>query len=590
VSFSASANGIAPLSYQWLFGSNTIADATNRTVLLTNVTATMDGRYSVIVSNNAGSVQTRLARLQVDATFTKITTGGIVTDQGDGESMAWIDYNNDGFVDLFSGVGSAGPNNFLYRNNGDGTFTRMTAATAGSVVQTGGEDSAWGDYDNDGFLDLFVVTDSGPAALHHGNANGIFNSVAAGPLLNGNGTRHRAAAWADYDGDGYIDLFVTTQNRIYRNDGNGTFTATTNAAIVTSAVSPNCTWIDYNNDGRPDLWAAAGLNSPNYLYRNDGNGVFTRVGAEQAQGVVSIPAYSGVFADYDNDGFADLWTTAAFGVSGQHLYHNNRDGTFTEVTTQSGLTDLPNAISGTWGDYDNDGYLDLFVSSRSKNLLYHNNGNGSFTLVSSGSVSADASLYNEDYSCAWGDYNNDGFLDLSVGSINGGVAAPNFLYKNNGNSNAWLKVKLIGTSSNRAAIGAKVHVQTTIGGKTVSQLREVCGGGGYGAQNLLPQFGLGDSTNAQLIRIEWPSGIVQEFSNSSSRRQLTITEPARLVLNAPGELILKSWKSIPHAIEATEDLVNWLEIGGTTNSDVASLFLDSGFGSHPRRFYRAVAR
>jgi hypothetical protein len=457
-------------------------------------------------------------------------------------------------------------------------------------VQTGAEDCAWGDYDNDGVLDVFVVTDSGPAALHHGNANGIFNSVAAGPMLNGNGTRHRAAAWADYDGDGYIDLFITTQNRIYRNNGNGTFTGTTNAAIVTSAVSPTCTWVDYNNDGRPDLWAAAGLNSPNYLYRNDGKGVFTRVGAEQAHGVVSIPAYSGVWADYDNDGFADLWTTAGFGVSGQHLYHNNRDGTFTEVTIQSGLIELPTAISGTWGDYDNDGYLDLFVSSKSKNLLYHNSGDGTFTLVTSGSVITDASLYNEDYSCAWGDYNNDGFLDLAVGSINGGTAAPNFLYRNNGNSNAWLKVKLIGSTSNRAAIGAKVHVQTTIAGKTISQLREVSGGGGYGAQNLLPHFGLGDSTNAQIIRIEWPSGIVQVLTNIPSRQQLTITEPARLVINKPGEVLLESWKAIPYAIEASEDFITWLEIGRMTNSDVNFGFLDLESANHLRRFYRAVAR
>jgi hypothetical protein len=520
--------------------------------------------------------------------FTRITSGALATTTGDSEAVAWIDIDNDGWMDLFLGTGGAGAS-FLYKNNRDGSFAKMTSGTAGTVVQTPGEDCAWADYDNDGFLDVFVTVDSAPSVLQHNDGTGRFSKISAGTLLAG-GTRHRAAAWGDFDGDGFIDLFTTTQNRIYRNNGDGTFSRMTNAVIAASASSTSCTWIDYNNDGRPDIFASAGLDSQNYLYRNDGNGVFTRQTAKDVGGVVSIPGNAGVWADYDNDGLPDVWISGAFGVPGQHLYRNNGAGGFTEQTTPSGLTAKPQSTTGAWGDYDNDGYIDLFVPSNPANLLYHNEHDGTFKLITSGSVITDAALFHENYSCAWGDYDNDGFLDLAVSSVLANTAAPNFLYKNVGNTNAWLRVKLVGTRSNRSAIGAKVRVLATIGGKSFWQLREISGGGGYGSQNLLAHFGLGDATSVETLRIEWPSGQVQELPNVSARQQLTVIEPTRLSLVQPGEINISSWKGIPQMLEASEDLQHWVQINaGTESTGASSPFSDPELSQYHRRFYRTKA-
>src|SRR4029453_2374792 len=174
-----------------------------------------------------------------------------------------------------------------------------------------------------------------------------------------------------------------------------------------------------------------------------------------------------------------------------------------------------------WADYDNDGFLDLFVanSSGQNESLYRNNGEGTFAKVTTGSTGSDGG---NSGGCAWGDYDNDGFLDLFVPNWQG--SRPNFLYRNNGNSNAWLKVPCRGTQSNRDAIGAKVRVKASFRGTERWQVREVSGGIGFG-QTPYANFGLGDATNAQIVRIEWPSGTVEELSDVAVKQFLTVTEP-----------------------------------------------------------------
>ena len=245
-----------------------------------------------------------------------------------------------------------------------------------------------------------------------------------------------------------------------------------------------------------------------------------------------------------------------------------------------------------WGDYDNDGFLDLFVTTLGVggapqvNYLYHNNGNGSFTRILTGSPVGDIG---RSVSCAWGDYDNDGFLDLVV--ARGGVfdAENNSLYHNNGNSNNWLKVRCVGTVSNRSAIGAKVRVKATIAGKTVWQLREI-----NPWDALEAHFGLGNATNVDVLRIEWPSGTVQEFPNVAAKQILTKLEPPRLgarLVNGSPEFAVQSWAGFQYQLEASTNLVTWSPVGMliTTNATGATLIPSATPADSNWKFYRAVS-
>ena len=200
-----------------------------------------------------------LVSSHAQTTFTKITTGAIVTDKGASYGGTWGDYNNDGFLDLFVFNESGGPTfPFLYSNNVDGTFTKITSGPPVST-QVDSPAACWGDYDNDGNLDLFVATHS-VNLLYHNNGDGAFSRITTGPLVTGS-AYHEGAAWGDYDNDGFLDLFVTVfvnaanaHNSLYRNNGDGTFTQITNGSPVTDIGSSlGCTWVDYDNDGHDDL-------------------------------------------------------------------------------------------------------------------------------------------------------------------------------------------------------------------------------------------------------------------------------------------------------------------------------------------------
>jgi hypothetical protein len=388
--------------------------------------------------------------------------------------------------------------------------------------------ATWADYDNDGFLDLFVgVNNFGNDWLYHNNGLGSFTKITAGAIVN-SGANANNCGWADYDNDGFIDLFVANSDQndfLYHNNGDGTFTRTTNNPIVLkTGNSQGGSWADYDNDGWPDLFVSR-VNEPNLLYHNEGNGIFTPV----TNGIIvhDVSVGQGTsWGDYDNDGYLDLFVVNP--NSRNFLYHNNGDGTFTKITSGVIVNDIGNGHGCAWADYDNDGYLDLFVANRlGSNFLYHNNGDGTFTRITTGVVVNDVA---DAVSGAWADYDNDGFPDLFVTELN---SFNNRLFHNNGNTNAWLTLKLEGRFSNRAAIGAKVRVKATIGGKTVWQLREISGGGGLGSQNdLRASFGLRDATNVDLVRIEWPSRMVQQLTNVSVRQFLTLAEPSASVTPA----------------------------------------------------------
>jgi hypothetical protein len=606
--FRVGASGTPPLAYQWYFNATNLWSQTNTSLMLPPVNDLDAGDYFVTVTNLYGAATSQVAQLTVGAdSFTRITTGP-GGQFGNSAAGAWGDYDNDGFIDLF--VPNTGPNlvgsasQFLYHNNGDGTFSRITNGAI-AQVQSNGRAGVWGDYDNDGYLDLILVNIDQTNALYLNNGDGSFTQVTNNPVVSDVATS-RSVSWIDYDSDGYLDLFRTALNqprRLYRNNHNGTFTRIIQGSFLTvPGTFLGFAWGDYNNDGRPDLFLPNNGEEnrlPDYLFRNDGSGAFSRVGAGILDG--NFNGSSAAWGDYDNDGDLDLFVANHYHPptdAGRPnlLYRNDGNGTFTSLTSvpandpeyQGGTS-----FGGTWGDYDNDGWLDLFVANRlaENDFLYHNNRDGTFTKILAGILVNDGA-YSQ--AAAWGDYDNDGFLDLFVGNRGG----TNLLYHNNGNDNHWLKFRLIGTRSNRSAIGAKVRVRATINGHSFWQMREIPGGDGLTGQNSLHvHLGLGNATNADLVRIEWPSGAVQEFSNVAAQQFLTVTEPGgepRLAATREGgelKLTLTGKQGCRYAIEGSTSLPTWDTANLTvtiTNQGGAVTFPapDATNGIH--RFYRAI--
>ena len=309
-------------------------------------------------------------------------------------------------------------------------------------------------------------------------------------------------------------------------------------------------------------------------------------------------ALHAAWGDYDNDGLPDLFVTGADGTA--RLYHNNGNGSFTNVTSvpmvSLGLTSGATANGAAWGDYDNDGYLDLVVTCiGAPTLLFHNNGDGTFTQIRDGVPANDGGPGIFTASCAWVDYDNDGFLDLFLTrNTQGAHPISNLLYHNDGNTNAWLEVKLVGSVSNRSAIGAKVRVRATIGGKSLWQVREINSGGGWDVVPLVAHFGLGNATNIEVIHIEWPSGVVQEMHDRTPRQMLTVTEPPQLNISGlfSADLLQVSLVGAvgsTYELQTSSDLRNWTSWTTLLSSNRTMTFTDST-ATITSRFYRAVAR
>jgi enediyne biosynthesis protein E4 len=545
------------------------------------------------------------------SSFTKITTGPVANDIEESVGCAWIDYDNDGFLDLFVTNFGTGATNTLYHNNGNGTFTRFAAGApaneSGSALAHG---CAWGDYDNDGFPDLFISNLGTTNWLYRNNGDGTFQRMTglqAGAIASDPPSSSVSAAWGDFDADGYLDLFVANGalvgNRVdalYRNLGQGRFTNFALASGISQALqSTQGTWADVDGDGRLDLFVTHHANQGNYIYRNLGSVAFQVISNgnvlnERLQSVGSA------WGDYDNDGDLDLFVvnrTLNGPLQRNSLYRNNGSGMFEKINSGDIVNDVGRFTSCAWADYDNDGHLDLFVVNETlRNRLYHNNGDGTFLSVTQGVIFND--LVANSIGCSWGDYDNDGFLDLFV--ANGGITAPqkNFLYRNNRNTNHWIKVRCVGTLSNRSAIGAIVRAKALMGGAVRWQMRQISGGDGWLCQNSLDvSIGFGMATNIDLLRIEWPSGIVQEFHNVAVDQTLVAEEPSRLQLSAVGtgfEIVLKGGgrdafgRYRRYDIETSPDLAGWSVLTNVvvTNAQGIATVRDNSFGT-PNRFYRA---
>jgi hypothetical protein len=495
-----------------------------------------------------------------------------------GPGVAFIDYDNDGWPDIFLVNGMDWPGHVqkhstpkLYHNNHDGTFTDVTHK-AGLDVEMFGLGVAVGDYDNDGYDDLFV-TAYGQSHLFHNNGNGTFTDVTQKAGLLGPKEFSTSAAWVDYDKDSHLDLVVGnyvqwtpetdlyctldgksksyctpesykgTAVRLWHNRGDGTFEDATQKAGLGEPTSKTLgvALLDYDNDGWPDLLLSNDT-QPNKLYRNNGNGTFTE------KAVVAGVAFSedgiaragmGVDAsDYDHSGYPSLLITN-FSNQMISLYHNEGKGLFVDEAPRS---DIGRASLLTLGfgcfffDFDLDGWPDVLVANGHIDAdiqrvqanvkyampphLFRNNGKGKFEEVTKSLGPAFASA-RVGRGAAYADINNDGRLDLLL-STNGG---PVYLFRNDAQgpaaSNHSLRIKLIGTKSNRDGIGTTVKL--TAGGETQTQMLR-SGSSYLSASELVLTFGLAQREKADSIEIRWPSGQVDRISNAPAGQTVTITE------------------------------------------------------------------
>lgn len=392
--------------------------------------------------------------------------------------------------------------------------------------------SVWADIDNDGDLEVYLCQGEESALLRR-TTGSAYENITNGEPLEMTNRLVRSAAFGDYDGDGLVDLYISCHqggganddNRLLRNLGGGAFEDVTPTLMADIGVGRGVTWVDYNNDGHLDLYLVNGNpgvdgapahSVTNRLFRNNGDGTFSDVTTAPLDDPQNGRACA--WGDYDNDGDFDLYIAnlKVDGVGGSNrLLRNDGGGVFTDVTTASLGTDLQTRDAA-FIDYDNDGDLDLFiVNAFAPNLLFRND-NGNFVQVNAGAL---ALGFEDGRAAAWGDYDLDGSLDAYITTFD-----RNYLIRNDhGSSNNWIQIRLEGTTSNRSAIGAQIRVTTG----ELTQLRQIESGSGYMTMHQLPaHFGLGDAELIDQIEIRWPSGIVQTLSDIAVDQVLDVTEPA----------------------------------------------------------------
>jgi hypothetical protein len=505
-----------------------------------------------------------------------------------GSGIAFFDYDQDGWLDIYLTNGSRlnttwpsgqAPTTQLYHNNRDGTFTDVTAKSGLGRAgwQTG---VCIGDFDNDGWDDLFC-TFWGHNILFRNNGNGTFTDVTRQAGLWQDEVRWGSGCtWIDYDRDGSLDLFVANYlkfdqattpapgvnascqykgqpvmcgprglppgtNLLYHNNGDGTFTdVSEKSGILKPGPRTSITAVsyDFDNDGWPDIYVAVD-SAPSILYHNNHDGTFTDIAVSSGCGYSddgNEQAGMGIaVGDYDCDGWFDIFKTN-FSEDTSNLYRNNGDGTFTEVTAKAGV-DL-DRLNVKWGcgfiDYDNDGWSDIlqvdghvypgvdqhsnqtFLESR---VVYRNLGNRKFQDASK-EMGTGITARHSSRGCAFGDYDNDGDIDVIVNNMN---EIPSLLRNDGGNKNNWIKVKLVGTRCNRTAIGARVRVVT---GKHI-QMDEVHSGTSVMSQSdLRLHFGVGQVKTIDRLEVKWPTTQkIEVFTNLNPNQILVIKEGSGII-------------------------------------------------------------
>jgi hypothetical protein len=454
------------------------------------------------------------------SSFQQVAEGPPVNTPADSRSVNFVDVNKDGWDDLFISNGpKGGQNNQLFLNNGDGTFREITGDPITSD-HSPSDGATFADMDGDGDLDAFVVTWYGDRNLLYENLGDGSFRLLENAATNQAMTFSETAAWGDINNDNWLDLYVANstdfktnappvqQNLFYRNDRTGNLLADSSwpqAAHISRCVN----WIDYDRDGDADLFITNEENQPNQLYQNNGSGEMIAISTVLSEDTLS--STSGSWADVDNDGDFDLFVANWMRQTNQ-LFYNEGNGTFRRHNLTPDGEDGGCSFGSAFGDADNDGDLDLFVTNAFcrgplKNFFYLNDGKGNFaqdttTFPSLNTVSS--------YGVAWGDIDNDGHLDLMIANCTPHPSIPqpvNTLFRNLGNDRHWVKIRLVPGNANTSAIGAHIQVKATIYGKETWQLREISSQSGYCGQNsLTAHFGLADATQVDSLIVTWPGG------------------------------------------------------------------------------------
>ncbi|MBK6913368.1 MAG: VCBS repeat-containing protein [Ignavibacteriales bacterium] len=376
----------------------------------------------------------------------------------------------------------------------------------------------WADYDNDGDKDFFMSDRGNTSRLFRNDGVSTFLDVTASAGLTLLANQTMAAAWADYDNDGWLDIYVGNRavdqrSYLYHNNGDGTFIDVTIEAGVgdITRLPLAVSFLDYDNDGWQDIYCANDLMGRNTLFRNNTDGTFTDVSVEAGADII-VSGMGIAIGDYDNNGYLDMYVSNM--PDGNKLLKNNGDGTFTEVSDQLGVAFNKLCWGVEFFDYDNDTDLDLHVCASdgpgargdldNRNILYKNLGNGTFAVATGTGLDIDSSF---SYGSAVADYNNDGYLDLAILNAYGTKTQ---LWKNSGGSNNWFKVNLEGTISNRDGVGSIIEV--TLGSQKF--IRSTHCGISYQSQNSFTEtIGIGQAAVIDTIKIKWPSGIVDIYTN-----------------------------------------------------------------------------
>ncbi|HUG52658.1 MAG TPA: CRTAC1 family protein, partial [Vicinamibacteria bacterium] len=489
--------------------------------------------------------------------------GGVVVDDLDGDGL---------FDVVVSSVDACVPLRY-YRNRGDGTFEDRTEAS-GLADQLGGINLVQADYDNDGRIDLFVMRGGWQSPMRNSllrnEGGGRFTDVTEKAGLLRPVRRTHTAAWADFDGDGWLDLFVGNEESpaaLFRNRGDGTFVDVAAAAGVgRTAFTKGAAWGDYDLDGHPDLYVSnyAGLN---FLYRNRGDGTFEEVSARMGVGkpVMSFPTW---FWDYDNDGRLDLFVASYVPsvtevarhflglprrAEGMKLYRNTGTA-FEDVTAAVGLDRVVPTMGANHGDLDNDGFLDFYLGTGAPsyaalmpNVMYRNRGGASFADVT---TATGTGHLQKGHGVAFADLDGDGDQDVfaNIGGFVPGDAYPRVVFANPGHGNRWILVRLAGVKANRAAIGARLRL-TVVGadGRESLRYREVGSGGSFGASPLAQHIGLGRAARVPSLEVVWPgSGTRQVFTDVPLDRVIEIREGDERVVREGGPGVRMSSSSSVH--------------------------------------------
>jgi hypothetical protein len=440
--------------------------------------------------------------------------------------LAVVDINNDTYPDLFFNNMTTVSTFFL--NNQGNSFQKLEADSLTDNIgwATG---QSWADYDNDGYADLLLTyQDFKGNRLFRNLGNGKFERIRTNYVTTDKANSFHPA-WADINNDGYVDLLITnntyfakkeeTSHFIYLNEKNGTFSPFIDTVLTKLKVSSSSSnFCDYDNDGDADLLVTS-WGSGAFIYKNKGKGNYEKVcNLSGANGNLITCTWM----DYDTDGDFDIFITRGWPDPETNLlYRNDGKDTFTLLKDSEILKPTGNFWNAGWGDFDNDGDLDLCYTDLSKlNYLFENNGNGDFKKLTNEITVTDTTAK---YACAdlWADIDKDGDLDLILANIFSGWSP---IFENKGNSNRWIEIQCEGTTSNRSAIGTVVKVKAAINRKEVTQIRQVASVEAFRTVNHLLHFGLGDAKTIDEIIIIWPSGKKQIMKNVNTDQYLVIKE------------------------------------------------------------------